>query len=276
MNYDFTAILAVLTLISGAIWGGYALFRAIKKRSAKGAEAKSNETAKQEATEVETLPQAEQERSEPLLVEYARFLFPVFLVVLIVRGFIVEPFKIPSGSMLPTLHVGDYILVNKFAYGLRSPIGYEKWVDIGTPKRGDVIVFRYPVDPSIDYIKRVIGVPGDDIVYKHKQLWINGKKIVLKDLHPYERDKRFEELEELLGKVKHKILLSKDYNYLAQPQEYHVPKGEYFAMGDNRDNSADSRYWGFVPDKDLKGRAFLIWWSYNHGIQWSRIGTIIH
>ena len=261
MNTDFTAILAVLTLISGGIWGLYALVFARKRAQAPAGE--------------DTGTGEEPKRTEPLVVEYARFLFPVFLVVLIVRGFIVEPFKIPSGSMLPTLEVGDYILVNKFSYGLRSPIGYYKLIDLGTPKRGDVIVFRYPEDPSIDYIKRVIGVPGDKIVYRNKQLWINDQKIELKDLHPYEKDARFEELEEFLGKVKHHILLAKDYNYLAQPQEYRVPAGHYFAMGDNRDNSKDSRYWGFVPDENLKGRAFFIWWSWNDGLKWSRIGTII-
>jgi signal peptidase I len=260
VNTDFTAILAILTLVSGAIWGIYALFFAKKRAQARGQQEPAAE---------------EEQRTEPLVVEYARFLFPVFLVVLVVRGFIVEPFKIPSGSMLPTLDVGDFILVNKFAYGLRSPIGYYKLIDLGKPKRGDVIVFRYPEDPSIDYIKRVIGVPGDKIVYRNKQLWINDQKIELKDLHPYEQDKRFEELEEFLGNVDHHILLSKDYNYLAQPQEYRVPAGHYFAMGDNRDNSKDSRYWGFVPDANLKGRAFFIWWSWNDGVKWSRIGTII-
>jgi len=265
VNIDFTAGLAVLTLVSGAIWGVYVLYRRIKPAPATSQE-----------SEAENDSEKPKKRSEPLLVEYARFLFPVFLIVLIVRGFIVEPFKIPSGSMLPTLDVGDYILVNKFSYGLRSPIGEYKLIDLGTPKRGDVIVFRYPEDPSVDYIKRVIGVPGDKIVYRNKQLWINDQKIELKDLHPYADDPHFEELEELLGKVTHNILLSKDYNYLAQPQEYRVPPGEYFAMGDNRDNSRDSRVWGFVPDANLKGRAFFIWWSWNDGVKWSRIGTIIH
>jgi len=266
VNIDFTAGLAVLTLVTGAIWGLYVLYRRIKP-------AASVTTDESETTDKDETPK---KRSEPLVVEYARFLFPVFLIVLVVRGFIVEPFKIPSGSMLPTLDVGDYILVNKFSYGLRSPIGYYKLIDLGTPKRGDVIVFRYPEDPSVDYIKRVIGVPGDKIVYRNKQLWINDQKMELKDLQPYADDPHFEELEELLGKVTHHILLSKDYNYLAQPQEYRVPAGKYFAMGDNRDNSRDSRVWGFVPDANLKGRAFFIWWSWNDGVKWSRIGTIIH
>jgi len=260
VNTDFTAILAILTLVTGVMWGGYALFMRVGRRTQAG------------ATDA---PAGEGKRKEPLLVEYARFLFPVFLVVLVVRGFIVEPFKIPSGSMLPTLHIGDYILVNKFSYGLRSPIGYYKMLDLGSPERGDVVVFRYPNDPSVDFIKRVIGVPGDKIQYHDKQLWINDQKIVLKDRHTYARDDNFDELVELLGKVSHHILLKKDVDYLAQPQEYRVPKGEYFVMGDNRDNSNDSRFWGFVPDANLKGRAFLIWWSWNGGLQWSRIGTII-
>lgn len=260
MNIDFTAALAVLTLVTGVVWGGYALIIGRRKSAQAGDEGSALEQGK---------------RKEPLLVEYARFLFPVFLVVLVVRGFIVEPFKIPSGSMLPTLHIGDYILVNKYAYGLRSPIGEYKLVGLGSPKRGDVVVFRYPNDPSVDFIKRVIGVPGDKIDYHDKQLWINGKKMELKDRHPYHGDDNLDELTELLGKVTHHILLKKDVDYLAQPQEYIVPKGKYFVMGDNRDNSNDSRFWGFVPDANLKGRAFLIWWSWNGGLQWSRIGTII-
>jgi len=261
MNTDFTAILAILALASGLIWGIDSLL--FRKKRAQGATA---EDAGQAA-----------KRKEPILVEYSRFLFPVFIIVLVVRGFIAEPFKIPSGSMLPTLEVGDFILVNKFSYGIRLPLGYYKLIDLGSPERGDVIVFRYPEDPSIDYIKRVIGIPGDKIVYRGKQLYINGEKIPREELHPYAQDTRFMEFRETLGDTRYNTMVAGGFFSGDQVQEYTVPEGQYFVLGDNRDNSRDSRYWGFVKDEFLKGRAFFIWFSKNDGfdIKWSRIGTII-
>lgn len=262
MNTDFTAILAVLALVSGVIWGVDALFFA--KRREAGAESESKADTEKE-----------RKRKEPLLVEYSRFLFPVFVIVLVIRGFIVEPFKIPSGSMLPTLEVGDYILVNKFSYGIRLPIGYHKVIDLGSPERGDVIVFRYPEDPSIDYIKRVIGVPGDKITYRNHELFINGEHIKTTLLSDYEKDRSFYQLLEELAGVPHHILINKRGSYIPEVENLEVPANSYFVMGDNRDNSRDSRYWKFVPDENLKGRAFFIWFSWESGPKWSRIGTII-
>jgi len=256
MNADFTAILAVLTLVSALIWGLDAWFFA-RRRSQK-----LDET---------------QKPKEPLIVEYSRFLFPVFLIVLVIRGFIVEPFKIPSGSMLPTLEVGDFILVNKFSYGIRAPIGYQKWIDLGTPQRGDVIVFRYPEDPSIDYIKRVVGLPGDRVSYVNHKLYINGEFIKTELLSDYEKDRNFLDLLENMPGIHHHILISKMERYIPAVTDLLVPEGRYFVMGDNRDNSRDSRYWGFVPDANLKGRAFFIWFSAEgwFNLKWSRMGTVI-
>ncbi|HEU4707754.1 MAG TPA: signal peptidase I [Methylophilaceae bacterium] len=214
--------------------------------------------------------------SEPMIVEYSKSFFPVILVVFLIRSFIVEPFKIPSGSMMPTLLAGDFILVNKFAYGLRVPILNNTFLDIGHPKRGDVFVFHYPPDPSIDYIKRVVGVPGDKIAYRDKQLYINGKKLDTEFVDDYSYvgsglnmvyAKRYQET---LGDVKHDILL--EDNSIMIDAEVEVPPGHYFAMGDNRDNSRDSRVWGFVPEQNLVGRAFFIWWNFDN---FGRIGNII-
>jgi len=215
--------------------------------------------------------------ADPVIVEYSKSFFPVILVVFLVRSFIVEPFKIPSGSMMPTLISGDFILVNKFTYGLRVPLLNNTFFEIGHPKRGDVFVFHYPPDPSIDYIKRVIGVPGDKIAYRDKKLYINGVPQDLTLLGDYSyvgsglnmvNAKRYSEQ---LGDVKHDILL--ENNSIAVDGEVVVPPGQYFAMGDNRDNSKDSRYWGFVPENNLVGRAFLIWWNFDN---LGRIGNIIH
>jgi signal peptidase I len=205
----------------------------------------------------------------------------VLLVVLLVRSFLVEPFRIPSGSMMPTLLVGDFILVNKFAYGLRLPVLNTKFVRIGEPQRGDVVVFRYPNDPSVDYIKRVIGVPGDHIAYYDRTLTINGKPMPQQGLKVYDGPEaelvpNAEVREEHLQKVSHNILI--------QPWkpsvegEFTVPAGQYFVMGDNRDNSNDSRYWGTVPEQNLVGKAFVIWMNWNSssgGLARERIGMTI-
>ena len=219
---------------------------------------------------------------EPWWIEYPKSFFPVILIVFVLRSFLVEPFKIPSGSMVPTLVVGDFILVNKFAYGVRLPIVQKKIVALDDPKRGDVMVFRYPEDPSLDYIKRVIGVPGDRIAYLDKRLSINGKEVPLKTQPDYlsrERihySKRF--LETIDGK-EHSILVEEDApaavpfirqfprrencNYNDDGVVCTVPPGHYFMMGDNRDNSADSRVWGFVPDENIVGKAFFIWFNFS-------------
>jgi len=274
MNVDFTAILAVLSIVTGVIWGAYVLLLKVKNKNQKENDStieKNKDEKSKETSSKDDTPK------EPLLVEFSRFLFPVFMVVLVVRGFLVEPFQIPSGSMLPTLEAGDYILVNKFSYGLRSPLGYFKIIDLGEPERGDVIVFRYPENTKIDYIKRVVGVPGDRLKYVNKVLYVNDEPVVIKPLHPYVKDSRFMELREELGEVTHNVLHN-PYESTAPIGEVIVPENKYFVFGDNRDNSRDSRYWGFVPDENLKGRAFMIWLHKKEDewpSQWSRIGTII-
>lgn len=224
---------------------------------------------------------------EPWYVEYSKSFFPVILLVFVLRSFLVEPFKIPSGSMMPTLLAGDYILVNKFTYGLRVPILNNTFVEMNKPKQGDVIVFHYPPNPKIDYIKRVIGVPGDKIQYQDKRLIINGVKLDVTFENDYEYAMQGANIisarksKEQLGDVPHDILvhdIPNQYNAdmpgakLQDGETITVPEGSYFAMGDNRDNSADSRVWGFVPEHNLVGKAFYIWMNFD---QFSRIGNAI-
>jgi signal peptidase I len=217
---------------------------------------------------------------EPWWVEYPKSFFPVILIVFLLRSFIVEPFKIPSGSMIPTLVIGDFILVNKFTYGIRLPIINKKVVALNDPARGDVMVFRYPDDPSLDYIKRVIGLPGDKIAYQNKRLFINGTEVPRKQLPDYlhrERISYSRQYLEKVGEAEHAILIDDDApaalpfirpfpfrdncNYNDEGVTCTVPPGHYFMMGDNRDNSADSRVWGFVPEQNIVGRAFFIWFN---------------
>ncbi|HQN65733.1 MAG TPA: signal peptidase I [Methylophilus sp.] len=224
--------------------------------------------------------------ADPVAVEYSKSFFPVILAVFLIRSFIVEPFKIPSGSMMPTLLAGDYILVNKYKYGLRVPILNNVFVDMEHPQRGDVIVFHYPPDPTIDYIKRVIGLPGDKIQYQDKVLTVNGQKLeqVYLDDYSYKlesHDITARRLQEDLTGIKHDILIHDVPNrydigslgdQLQNGETITVPEGHYLAMGDNRDNSADSRVWGFVPDHNLVGKAFFIWFNFD---QFGRIGNSI-
>lgn len=215
--------------------------------------------------------------SVPVIVEYARSFFPVILIVFVIRSFIVEPFKIPSGSMMPTLLAGDFILVNKFSYGLRMPILNHTMIPVGKPQRGDVFVFHYPPDPSIDYIKRVIGLPGDKILYQDRVLYVNGQKITTESLgdYPYESQGmnyiNATRLKEHLAERQHDILI--DPELPSKDAEVIVPEGHYFALGDNRDNSRDSRYWGFVPEQNLVGKAFFIWWNFS---EFTRIGSVVN
>lgn len=212
-------------------------------------------------------------------IEVAVSFFPVLLFVLVLRSFIVEPFRIPSGSMLPTLEVGDFILVNKFSYGLKLPALHDTIVETGHPERGDIAVFRYPLDPKKDFIKRVIGLPGDTLVYMDKQLYINGEPMAQAVEGPYAldmagRDLIFQRRNEDLGPVKHDILVGPPRP--GDSTRIEVPEGHYFVMGDNRDGSDDSRRWGFVPERALVGEAFFIWmnWSSKLGRpDWARIGT---
>ena len=233
--------------------------------------------------------------NEPWWVEYAKSFFPVILVVFVLRSFLIEPFKIPSGSMIPTLHVGDFILVNRYTYGLRLPIVNKKFIEISQPQRGDVMVFHYPEDPSVDYIKRVVGVPGDVLVYRNKRLWINGEAQELErdgDYNYVESELRFvhtERYSEKLNGRTHAVLLNPEMpllhlgnvsnfpqheqcSYSEEEVRCAVPAGHYFMMGDNRDNSRDSRYWGFVPDEMIVGKAFFIWMNFS---ELKRVGLSI-
>lgn len=260
MNIDFSLILVVAVFITGAIW---LLDKVIVNRGKK-------------PDDIKNAPQTGIGSVWTMLADFARFLFPVVFIVLLLRGFIAEPFRIPSGSMLPTLDIGDFILVNKFTYGIRLPAWNKKIIDIGTPKRGDVIVFRYPDDPSIDYIKRVVGIPGDKVAYYNKVLYINDKRMPQGKERVYRPgyDYIVRKSENLSGE-KHDILDNKMYP--ARDFVITVPPHSYFVMGDNRDNSRDSRYWGFVPDKNLVGRAMIVWFNWELGDwpRWTRIGTVI-
>lgn len=216
---------------------------------------------------------------EPVLVEYARSFFPVLLVVLLLRSFVVEPFRIPSGSMMPTLLVGDFILVNKFHYGLRLPVINTQITEGEAPARGDVVVFRYPENPRVNYIKRIIGLPGDHIAYRNKVIYINGEPQPQTSLGFYglHGGNAVSLREENLDGVSHHILI--EHSRLFDDGEYTVPEGHYFVMGDNRDNSNDSRRWGSVPAENLVGKAFFIWlnWDFANGEHdFSRIGNTIN
>ncbi|MEE8342551.1 MAG: signal peptidase I [Gammaproteobacteria bacterium] len=275
MDLDFSTILFIATVFTGGVWYIDRTW-GVPKRLEKAA--RIQESANSEPDD-ETIQLA---LKEPTFVEYCKSFFPVILAVFLLRSFLVEPFRIPSGSMMPTLLAGDFILVNKYAYGIRLPVINRKVIDVEDPKRGDVVVFRYPRDPSIDYIKRVVGLPGDHIRYQGKTVSINGKKIAQVPVGTYMgagagssmmgANRRTEQL----GDAEHDILVQP--NLRSRNGEFFVPPGHYFVMGDNRDNSNDSRFWGTVPNQNLVGKAFLIWmnWdSVDHGINWSRIGDSI-
>ena len=267
MSFNFPLILLVLTIAAGLIWLIDALFWIKHRRPIEG------------------------KVKHPVIVDYARSFFPILLIVLIIRSFIIQPFRVPTGSLEPTVAPGDFILVNQFAYGLRFPAFGWKFLPIGKPKRGEIAVFHWPVDPHKDFVKRVIGLPGDSISYVNKILYINGKKAPQKFLR-YTTDSNSVHgpswtvkvmQEDLLG-VKHNIYVcaaNATQCPISNVQNFHdvvVPKGEYFMMGDNRDDSDDSRYWGFVPEKDLVGKAFLVWMSWNSAtssVRWHRIGTVL-
>lgn len=273
MHFDFEVLLVLVTALTGLIWAADAVFLAPQRRA------------------------AQCDAREPWLVETSRSFFPVLLVVLLIRSFLVEPFRIPSASMEPTLMVGDFILVNKYTYGIRLPVTHTKLITFGEPERGDVVVFRFPPQPGLDYIKRVIGLPGDHIEYREKLLTINGKPVPQQLVGPAPDAAMPGMLlfnEDLPG-VSHAIwripylpAVNPD-NVLAFPFRDNcrydragfncvVPPGHYFVMGDNRDNSNDSRYWGFVPERNLVGKAFYIWMSWDFWDAppaWGRIGTVI-
>ncbi len=222
---------------------------------------------------------------EPLLVDYAKSFFPILLVVVVLRSFVAEPFRIPSGSMIPTLEIGDFILVKKYSYGIRLPVLHTKIFETGEPKRGDVVVFRYPPQPDVNFIKRLIGLPGDQIEWTpDKKLIINGKHVAYKKDGLYktkdrlDRDTKVSKLTETLpNNITHDLIV---FPSRTRPGKWVVPKGHYFMMGDNRDNSSDSRFWGFVPEENLVGKASFVWMHWNwqdggDGFKPSRIGTAV-
>jgi signal peptidase I len=263
MSLDFALVLVVLTLLAGLVWLFDSLFLRQKRMD-------------------EAARAGEEVDREPVAVEYARSLFPVLLVVLLFRSFLFEPFKIPSGSMIPTLLVGDFIVVNKFTYGLRWPVLNKKFVSYNLPERGDVVVFRYPVDPAVNFIKRAVGLPGDTISYRDKRLFVNGEPVGisggapllssdLKCSTPRADAVRYRED---FGTARHDILLHEESR--GRDGQWVVPEGHYFMMGDNRDRSNDSREWGFVPEENLVGKAVGIWLNFdlNKGCaDWGRVGN---
>ncbi len=273
MHFDFELLLLILTLVTGVIWfADILLFARLRQQ-----------------------PSTSKTSSEPVIIEYSRAFFPVLLAVLVLRAFLFEPFRIPSGSMMPTLLVGDFILVNKFAYGLRAPVWHHRITDGDRPERGDVVVFRFPNDESQDYIKRVIGLPGDHISYYNRRLSVNGKALKIDTDRIYEglgdangmynasgcdrANAQCQVYVEHIDEVSYTVMTNPSSTYSVNGEIF-VPEGHYFVMGDNRDHSNDSRLWGFVPEKNLVGKATWVWlhWDFRNngtGFDPSRIGMKI-
>jgi signal peptidase I len=288
---NFSGLLLALTLVTLGYW----LAERLRFAPARAAAATSLERehaqrraslAQQGIDKVDGDVAAAKERllMQPWWLDWTAGLFPVILIVFLLRSFLFEPFKIPSGSMIPTLLVGDLILVNKYHYGIRLPVINKKIVANHDPKRGDVMVFRYPVDPRVDYIKRVVGVPGDEVAYLNQKLSINGQPVPTAAADEYyDDDSRVlaTQFTEKLGEAEHRILVDpkrmayygpepkgfpghEHCRYNAEGVVCKVPPGHYFMMGDNRDNSMDSRFWGFVPDENIVGRAFFVWMNFGN------------
>lgn len=278
MAIDFPLVLVILVFGSGLIWLFDALFLAPRRRAVHRDLQASLPGWEQEGSVAQQRYQeaVEQRAGEPVLVEYARSFFPVLFLVFFLRSFLVEPFQIPSSSMVPTLEVGDYILVNKFTYGIRLPVVRTKVLDINTPERGDVMVFFPPHMNDTYYIKRVIGVPGDTVSYRDKRLYVNGEALGVEPLAMVSEGRsRYQVALESLGDEPHlaQVDLSRpgrDFTVVVEPDHY-------FMMGDNRDNSSDSRVWGLVPEKDIVGKAFAIWMHWDSLFSlpsFSRVGLI--
>ena len=291
---DFATLLLILTVVTFGYWLAER-YRFAPRRAAAAAALEQQDAQRRERLARQGISKVDDNVAQgresllmqPWWLDWTAGLFPVILAVFLLRSFLFEPFKIPSGSMIPTLLVGDLILVNKFDYGIRLPVINKKIIAIHNPQRGDVMVFRYPKDTSIDYIKRVVGVPGDEVSFRNQRLYINGVAAPLVQLPApgfYDEDLRqyFTEYQETLGSVTHDILLNpnaqpyygppdkitfpyrENCRYSADAVTCKVPPGHYFMMGDNRDNSQDSRWWGFVPDRNIVGKAFFVWMNFGN------------
>jgi len=283
---NFSLLLFVLTMVTLAFWLAERFYFKPQREAAAATLAQQDSARRAELSKkgIEKVDGDVAEGKARLLMQpwwldWTAGLFPVILIVFLLRSFLFEPFKIPSGSMIPTLLVGDLILVNKFHYGVRLPVINKKFIANNDPQRGDVMVFRYPVDPRVDYIKRVVGVPGDEVRYANQKLFINGQPVAtlpLGEFYNEERLKYAPMFSEKLGAVEHRILVDpnrpayfgadpknfpmhENCRYTAEGVTCKVPAGHYFMMGDNRDDSQDSRFWGFVPDANIVGRAFFVW-----------------
>ena len=301
---NFALLLFLATVVTGLYWLAERLyFLPARQRAAQAlseSEARRREElGRQGITQFDRQDETARERilAQPWWLDWTAGLFPVILVVFLLRSFVAEPFRIPSGSMIPTLVTGDLILVNKFTYGLRLPVLNTKITDGKPLARGDVIVFRYPPQPSLDYIKRVVGLPGDEVAYLNKELRINGQPVPRTRVADYFGDnaadsrvhmRYWPQFDEKLGEHPHRLLnypearagvseldtmafAGKDQcRYSVEGVVCKVPEGHYFVMGDNRDDSLDSRYWGFVPDANIVGRAFFIWMNFG---SFGRIGS---
>ncbi|KQP35819.1 signal peptidase I [Pseudorhodoferax sp. Leaf274] len=294
---NFALLLFLATFVTGLYWLAERFVFLPRRRKAVAQLEQQTAQRKQELaskgiTQVDNVDLAEAKSRllmQPWWLDWTAGLFPVILVVFLLRSFLFEPFKIPSGSMIPTLLVGDLILVNKFHYGVRLPVINTKITQGNPLQRGDVVVFRYPPKPSLDYIKRVVGVPGDEVAYLNKRLTVNGQPVPIQSVPEFfDQDamRYFKQYEEKLGDKPHRLLIDDDRpafipgveNFAAKDQCRYsvegvvckVPEGNYFMMGDNRDNSLDSRYWGFVPDANIVGKAFFIWMNFG---SFGRIGA---
>ena len=273
IHFDFEFLLLILTAVTGILWlADVLLFARLRQQ-----------------------PATSKIKKEPLIIEYSRAFFPVLIAVLVLRAFLFEPFRIPSGSMMPTLLVGDFILVNKFTYGLRMPVWQTRITEGNKPRRGDVVVFRYPQDESQDYIKRVVGLPGDHVGYYNRRLSINGKQLEIESDGVYQGLGDLHQMQYANGcdragagcQVYRERINQTQYTIMTNPGstfgvngELFVPEGHYFVMGDNRDHSNDSRIWGYVPEENLVGKAVMIWmhWDWRKdgtGLDLSRVGRKI-
>lgn len=294
---NFALLLFMATVVTGLYWLAERLWYLPRRRAA-AAELEARAGDRNQRLAAQGIAPVDEKLAEarnrilaqPWWLDWTAGLFPVILAVFVLRSFLFEPFKIPSGSMMPTLVVGDLILVNKFTYGLRLPVLNTKLTEGTPPKRGDVMVFRYPPKPSLDYIKRVVGVPGDEVAYLNKRLTINGKPVPLSAPSEFldgDTMRYLRQFREQLGEKNHSILNDEERpafiagveekfpgyencRYSVEGVVCKVPEGHYFMMGDNRDNSLDSRYWGFVPDRNIVGKAFLVWMNFG---DLKRIGT---